>query len=106
MAIVGHFEAAEVLTDTVRSLWKIAGEHSFLNKDQFFAYFGRVCVGSAWRVASPAPLQQRLGLGEIREYDRDYMPPQSMEYMSEDHAAVLAMSDRGLWPNGSGGWLG
>jgi len=98
MAIVGHFEVPEIVTDTVERLWAVAGRQSSLAKDDFFAYFGDARVGSAWRVSSPTPLRESLPLDEIRQYDPRYTPPQSMEYLSEGHAALNAMCERGLWP--------
>ena len=85
------------MTAGVRELWAKVGTKAAITRQEFFEYFGRA-GGSAWSVESPEPLPEPLSLSEIRAYDPDFFPPQSMQYLDENHAAFQALEDRGVWP--------
>jgi predicted transcriptional regulator len=77
--VIGHFEIAEILTDSPSRLWAQTYADSGIDKDYFFKYFRGCKEANALQVADTTLYRKPLSLQKHFGFVR---PPQSFCYVT------------------------
>ena len=90
-AILGGFQIAELVTDSVDSLWKRMNGKTQVSHGDFVAYFADLITASGIVISDPWLLPEPITLERLRELWPGFNPPRSFRYirMSDIHAKKL-----------------
>lgn len=84
-SIIGRAEVESVRASTPAELWRTYGTVSGLSRQEFFSYFDGVAEGFAIVFAGVKKLKKSLTLQGIREFKKDFQPPQFFINLTADH---------------------
>ena len=90
-AILGGFQVAELVTDSVDSLWKRMNGKTQVSYTEFKAYFADLINASGIIISNPWLLPEPITLERLREIWPGFHPPRSFRYLrrSDIHARKL-----------------
>jgi len=83
-AVQGAFEVKQVVSGSLKSIWRRFGSKTGLTKKEFNAYFNgkrvacAIIIGRCWKLDKPARLEM------LRKDTKGFRPPQSYHYKCAD----------------------
>lgn len=91
-SVVGKARIEDTQSGTPNSLWRKFGSVSGVSKAEFFSYFDGVSYGVALILADAERLNKGIALGDLRDQDRRFHPPQFFARMNADHPILNAVA--------------
>lgn len=89
--ITGYFIVKKKIRLPLNELWEITKKNSGINKEKFLEYFSGCKLGTAIIFKKVKRLVKEIGLNEIRESNKKFMPPQSYFNINLEIIKIIEM---------------